>query len=88
MFFVYILESLKNKKLYIGYTRNLKKRLAEHNSGKSKATKPHRPYKMIYHEAFLNKKDAKKREVYLKSGWGKRTIKRPLKYFFNHGPVA
>jgi len=79
MHYVYILQSLKNKKLYIGYTNNLKKRLQEHNSGKSLATKPHRPYKLIFYEAFLDKKDAKVREKYLKSGWGTRSVKKMLK---------
>jgi len=81
MHYVYILQSLKNKKLYIGYTNNLKKRLQEHNSGKSLATKPFRPYKLIFYEAFLDKKDAKAREEYLKSGWGLRSIRKMLKNY-------
>ena len=81
MFYVYILQSQKNKSLYIGYTSNLKQRFEEHNNGKSLATKPFRPYKLIFYEAFLNKTDAKNREKYLKSGWGLRTIKKMLKNF-------
>jgi putative endonuclease len=79
MYYVYILQSLKDKSLYIGYTDNLKRRFEEHNSGKSFATKPFRPYKLIFYEAFLNRIDAKNREKYLKSGWGWRTIKKLLK---------
>jgi len=78
MYFVYILLSLKSNKLYIGYTTNWKRRLREHNSGKSAASKPYRPYKLIYYEAFINKKDAVAREKYLKSGWGRRSIKKML----------
>lgn len=81
-YYVYILQSLKNLSLYIGYTSDLKKRVKDHNKGLSKATKPHFPYKLIFYEAYLNRQDAKKREVYLKSGYGRRTIKKMLfKYF-------
>ena len=78
MFYVYILQSLKDKSLYIGYTVNLKKRFIEHNNGESLATKPFRPYKLIFYEAFLNRLDAKRREEYLKSGWGFRSIRKML----------
>ena len=77
-YYVYILQSLKNNSLYIGYTSNLKKRFKEHNDGKSLATKPFRPYELIYYEAFLNRLDAKNREEYLKSGWGFRSIRKML----------
>jgi len=85
--YVYILQSQKNKSLYIGYTLNLRKRFKEHNEGKSLATKPFRPYKLIYYESFLNRKDAKKREIYFKNGWGWRSIKKKLlaNYFAKKG---
>ena len=83
MFYTYILQSLKNKSLYIGYTTDLKKRFGEHNDGKSLATKPFRPYKLIFYEAFIGRKDAKAREEYLKSGWGFRSIKKMLKSCLN-----
>lgn len=83
MFYAYILQSLKDKSLYIGYTADLKKRFNEHNNGESKATKQFRPYKLIFYEAFLNKLDAKRREEYLKSGWGFRSIKKMLSKYFN-----
>ena len=79
MFYVYILQSQQNKSLYIGYTSDLKQRTQEHTNGKSLATKPFRPYKLVFYEAFLNKQDAKCREEYLKSGWGFRTVKKMLK---------
>ena len=83
MYFVYILKSLKNDSLYIGCTSDLKKRFNEHNSGKSLATKPFGPYKLIFYEAFINRIDAKNREEYLKSGWGLRSIKKLLNNYFN-----
>jgi putative endonuclease len=77
-YYVYILQSLKNNSLYVGYTSNLKKRLKEHNTGLSQATKPFRPWKLIFYEALLNRIDAKNREIYLKSGYGRKTIKAML----------
>ncbi len=83
-YYTYILQSLKNGSLYIGYTSDLQKRLKEHNSGMSKATKPFIPYKLIFYEAFLNRIDAENREEYLKSGYGKKTIKMMLNRFLNN----
>ncbi len=80
-YYTYILQSQKNGSLYIGYTSDLRKRLGEHNSGKSKATKPYLPYKLIFYEAFLNMSDAKNREEYLKGGYGRRTINAMIKIF-------
>ena len=79
MYYVYILQSSKDHSLYIGYTSDLKKRFQEHNKGFSLATKYKRPYKLFFYEAFTNRIDAKHREIYLKSGWGFRTIKKTLK---------
>lgn len=80
-YYVYILLSLKNGSIYIGYTSNLINRVKKHNSGESFATKPFRPHKLIFYEAFLNKKDAKMREEYLKSGYGRRAIKAMIRNF-------
>ncbi len=66
MFYVYILQSKKNKRLYIGYTSDLRKRLEEHNKGESTYTKRYRPWRLIYYEAFLSKRDALTREKQLK----------------------
>lgn len=83
-YYVYVLQSLKNNSFYIGYSSGLKKRVKEHNEGESLATKPFRPYKLIFYEAFLNQKDAKSREKYLKSGWGFRSINKMLKNYLSH----
>jgi len=74
-YYVYILQSQKNQSLYIGYTSNLRKRFKQHNAGESQATKPFKPYMLIFYEAFLDRIDAKNREEYLKSGYGRKTIK-------------
>ena len=79
-FYIYILFSLKDYKLYIGYTENLKVRLGEHFKGRSIATKNRRPLLLIHYEAFTNKKDAKAREVFLKSGFGRSQLKKALQH--------
>lgn len=77
--YVYILKSLRDNKLYIGYTNKLKKRLEKHQQGKILSTKSRRPLKIIYYESYLSEEDAKKREKFFKTGWGRNYIKRNLK---------
>jgi putative endonuclease len=77
-FYVYILFSLKDFKLYIGYTEDLKLRLKEHFNGRSIATKNRRPLLLIHYEAFTNQRDAKVREIFLKSGFGRSQLKKAL----------
>ena len=76
MFFhyTYVLESLKDGERYIGYTNNLRKRLEEHNKGKNFSTKFRLPFRLIYFEACINEKDAKRREGYLKTTQGRRFL--------------
>ncbi len=74
-YYTYILQSLKDKSLYIGHSSDLKKRIKKHNLGENSATKNHILYKLIFYEAFLNRIDSKNREEYLKSGYGRKTIK-------------
>jgi putative endonuclease len=81
MYYVYILQSLKDKFFYVGYTPNLKDRVEKHNKGLVSATKGRRPLELIYYEACCNKDDAIKREKYLKTSWGKRYIKNRLKNY-------
>lgn len=66
MFYTYVIQSKKNEEIYIGYTSDLKKRVAEHNLGLNLSTKRYRPWKIIYYEACLNKKDAERRELFKK----------------------
>jgi len=90
MYFVYVLKSGRGGRLYIGFTDDIERRPKEHNEGKSLATRPFRPYKLIFYEAFLERKDAEAREKFLKSGWGRRSIKKMLKFYFgvqNHSSL-
>lgn len=81
MFYVYILQSDKDKEFYTGVTGDLRKRFREHNSSKNISTSYRRPFKLIYYEAYLLKSDAEAREKYLKTSMGKRVIKKQLKHF-------
>jgi len=82
MFYVYVLKSKKDKLLYTGCTKNLVKRLEDHNKGKISATRERIPLKLIYYEVSINKYDAFNREKYLKTGMGKRYIYNRLKNYF------
>jgi len=66
MYYVYLLRSKKNNKLYFGYTNNLKRRVEEHNKGLSISTKPYAPWELIYYEAFKDQELAEIREKNLK----------------------
>jgi putative endonuclease len=77
-YFTYVLRSKKDNKLYTGYTRRLRKRLDEHNSGLNLSTKGRGPFELIYFEACLSEAAAVKREKQLKSGHGKRYLKNRL----------
>jgi len=66
MYYIYLLKSKKDNKLYIGLTDDFKKRLIEHNQGLNKSTKYRRPLVLIYYEAYASLKDAQIREKKLK----------------------
>ena len=66
MYYVYFLQSKCQDFVYIGSTSNLKKRFHQHNLGQVQSTKPYIPFRIIYYEAFLDRRDAIKREHKLK----------------------
>jgi len=82
MYYVYVLHSKKDNGLYIGCTKDLKRRFVEHNEGKSLSTKSRAPFVLVYYESFLLNSDARAREVYLKSGYGREQLKGILKNLF------
>ena len=67
-YYVYVLKSKKDGKLYIGKTADLQGRIRKHNSGSVVATKPRRPLDLVYYEAFSDKTDAGREELFLKAG--------------------
>lgn len=86
-YYVYVLYSHKDRKFYIGFTENLKKRFVEHQQGKVPSTTPRLPVELIFYEAYRNKYDALRREKYLKSSKGKTTLQSMLKEFINNIPL-
>jgi putative endonuclease len=78
MFYVYVIKSLKDDKLYVGHANDLRKRISQHNDGLVKSTSHRRPLKLIYYEACNMSKDAIKREKSLKTGFGRAYLKRRL----------
>ena len=81
MYFVYVLQSQKDKKFYTGFSRDLKTRFDEHVRGGVTSTRERRPLKLIYYEACLSEKDARHREKYLKTYHGKTFIKKRVKSY-------
>ena len=90
-FYTYVLMSKKDNKFYSGYTVDLENRLSEHKKGQVFSTKSRLPIKLIYCEVCLDEQDAKQREKYMKSGKGKKYLKRRLRRFLERsgfGPNA
>jgi putative endonuclease len=76
MVFVYVIESLSDKIWYTGMALVPVVRLNEHNSGKNRFTKGHRPWKIIYTESHPDWASARKREKYFKTANGKRILRK------------
>ncbi|MBU4312817.1 MAG: GIY-YIG nuclease family protein [Candidatus Omnitrophica bacterium] len=79
MYYVYVMKSLKDNELYTGFTDNLERRIKEHNNREEVSTKSRVPFKLIYFEGCLNKKDAIAREKQLKTGRGKKYLRDRLR---------
>jgi putative endonuclease len=79
--YVYVLRSLSDRQLYVGLSKDLRVRFAQHQDGHVHSTAARRPFELVYYEACRNIHDAAMREKYLKSAWGKRYIKNRLKRY-------
>jgi putative endonuclease len=77
-YFVYILESEIDGRLYKGQTSDIDKRIKEHNSGKTKSTKGYKPWKLVYFEEFATREEAVLREKFFKTGIGREYLKEKL----------
>jgi len=80
MYYTYVLKSRKDKKLYIGYTIDLKKRLLQHQNGEVESTKHRRPLELVFYEAVKDKRDAARREKYFKTEKGKSSLKQMIRF--------
>jgi len=74
--YVYIIISQIDGRRYIGKTKDLGKRLKEHNSGKSPHTSKYKPWEISIAIYFEDKNKADAFERYLKSGSGHAFAKR------------
>lgn len=76
MYWIYFIKSLKNGKVYVGHTdKEPIDRLEEHNVGCNEWTRSNGPFALIYFESYFCKKDAIHRELFYKSGFGRRIKK-------------
>ena len=86
MFYTYVLlctnRKKKNKIFYIGSTSDLKQRIIDHKTRSTKTTKNFDIIELVYYEACLIKTDARKRELQLKTGFGRGYLKRRLESYF------
>ena len=75
-YYVYVLESIGFNRKYVGFTRNIERRLNQHNLGRTKSTKPYLPWKILFYEEYSEKEEALIREKFLKTGKGRELIKK------------
>jgi putative endonuclease len=81
MFYTYVLMSKRDKEFYVGFTKDLEKRLDEHKRGLVASTARKRPLRLIHYEACLNENDAITREKYFKTGFGRRFLRNRIKIY-------
>ena len=87
MVHLYVIESLTDQIWYTGIAKNITNRLKEHNAGKNRFTKGHRPWKIIYSEEHPDWQSARQREKYMKSAAGKRWLKKYLDHDGDSGSL-
>jgi putative endonuclease len=76
-FYIYALISSIDSRIYVGFTKDIEKRLMEHNSGNTISTKGYRPWSLLFVEELIGtREDARKKEKYYKSGIGKEKLKK------------
>ena len=81
MWYTYVLVCVRSERKYIGVTNDLRRRFQEHNKGVGGTyTKNNRPFRLVFYEAFLAKKDAEKQEKFYKSGYGREVLNQKLEF--------
>ncbi len=76
MHYVYILLNETKTRTYTGVADDVNKRLALHNAGRVKSSRPHRPYKIAHTESFVTLSEARQKEKFYKSTTGRRRLKK------------
>ena len=79
MYIIYAIMSLKDRRVYIGYTEDVDRRVKEHNAGYTRSTKGYGPWVLVYTERVESLKEALRLEKYYKSGSGKEKLKKKIK---------
>ena len=74
MFYVYAIQSETTKRIYIGHTNDLKKRVYDHNNCGTRTTSKDRPWILIAYEEFSTRIDARNKEIQLKNSRGSRIV--------------
>lgn len=85
--YVYVLYSESDRGLYIGYSANLRRRLAEHKARLAPATANRGPWSLAYYEAYVEELDARGREEFLKSGAGRGFLRKQCRHYFARHPL-
>lgn len=78
MYYAYVLRSGRDGRWYTGMTADLRERVRAHDRGKVLSTRYRRPLELVYYEACRSESDAKRRELYLKTGRGKKYLRQRL----------
>ncbi|HEA20051.1 MAG TPA: GIY-YIG nuclease family protein [Pricia antarctica] len=78
MFYVYVLLSEKDGRLYKGITGDIVKRVKQHNLGQNRSTRAFGPWKLVHREEFATRPEARSREKFFKSGGGREFLKNKL----------
>ena len=68
MYYVYILENMRRDRYYTGMMKDVQKGLEDHNAGKVKSTQSFKPWTPVHLEKYTTRAEARKRQLYLKSG--------------------
>ena len=86
MHYTYVLQSLSDCGLYIGYTSDLRRQLAEHQARAAPASRYRGPWRLIYYEAYIEEADARGRETFLKNGAGREHLQNQCRSHFSKNP--
>ena len=73
-YYVYAIWSEEFNKIYVGFSKNPNNRLNQHNAGRSKYTRRHMPWQLFFTEEVADRLKARKKEIYYKSGWGRKKL--------------
>ncbi len=76
MYHVYAIKSISRNYIYVGITDNPERRINYHNQGYNKTTRAYAPFSIILIEDFDTRPAARRREIELKTGFGKAFLKK------------